>query len=193
MSADEHSKLRKLLGDLGILAKDVVSSQGINEFNASHIHTHGINHGANGTRVDVVPIISIRPEYAQRKKLGTPLPFPGKDLLVTLLPNVLRKLAFPTRFLVEGLISHGVILPFDAISLVLNLNEFIPLDDRARLGKVIGTPAWAYEGPMQHEPQLLRERVLASLFVEDRIKDLGPIIKREPARRVETHWQTRND
>lgn len=177
MTADDHKKLRRLLGDLGILAKDVLSPQGINEFNASHIHTHGINHGANGTRVDFVPIISVRPEHLQRKKLAKPQPMPGKTLLSTLLPSILAKLPFATRFLVEGLVSHGIILPFEAIGLVRKLDELIPLNDRAKLGRVIGTPAWAYEGPMQHEPQLLRERVLGCLFMEDRIHDIGAIVK----------------
>ena len=184
MTTDEHDKLRKLLGDLGILAKDVLSPQGIDEFNSSHVHTHGNNHGANGTRVDVVPIISIRPEHFQRRKLGKPLPFPQGDLTAGLLPGIMRKLPFATRFLVEGLVSHGIILPFEAFTPVDKLEEIIPLTDRKKLGKSLGRPGWEYEGRPKDEPQNLRERVLGSLFMEDRVKDMGSIVKSESGDRV---------
>jgi hypothetical protein len=176
LTTDEHDKLRKLLGDLGILAKDVLSPQGIDEFNPSHHRTPGINHGMNGTRADVVPIILTKPERIQRRKLGKPLPFPKGDLTARLLPGVLRKLPFATRFLIEGLVSHGIILPFEAFTLIDKLEEFIPLKDRQKLGKSLGRPGWEYEGRPEDEPQILRERVLGSLFIEDRVKDMGSLV-----------------
>ena len=178
MSPTEHRKLRSLLTDLGILARDVLSPQGIDEFNSSYLRVHGQNHGMNGTRSDVVPIISIRAEYLQRKKLSRPLKFPDVDWRT--LESGLNDLGgFEMRFLVEGLVSHGIILPFEVELLMKKLREIIPLDDRKKLAKSLGRAPWEYDGPLREDVVELRARVLNSFFLEDRIKDIGSLLKSE--------------
>ena len=182
MSPTEHRKLRSLLTDLGILARDVLSPQGIDEFNSSYLRVHGQNHGMNGTRSDVVPIISIRAEYLQRKKLSRPLKFPDVDWRT--LESGLNDLGgFEMRFLVEGLVSHGIILPFEVELLMKKLREIIPLDDRKKLAKSLGRAPWEYDGPLREDVVELRARVLNSFFLEDRIKDIGSLLKSECKRR----------
>lgn len=136
----------------------------------------------NGTRSDVVPIISIRAEYLQRKKLSRPLKFPDVDWRT--LESGLNDLGgFEMRFLVEGLVSHGIILPFEVELLMKKLREIIPLDDRKKLAKSLGRAPWEYDGPLREDVVELRARVLNSFFLEDRIKDIGSLLKSECKRR----------
>lgn len=53
----------------------------------------------------------------------------------------------------------------------------MPMDDPGRLGRVLGVPAWRFSGEMGLDVCELRGKFLKSLYSEERVKDIGSIVK----------------
>jgi hypothetical protein len=100
---------------------------------------------ANGPQA--VDVLSHRSEEAQRRFLA-PLPMPRMEGYAPL--------AFGVAWLVEGLISHGIILPFEASVLVRALEASCPTRAGGRG---------------------VQERILGSMFNEERIKDVEAYVR----------------
>lgn len=102
------------------------------------------------------------------------------DTQRSILQRRMGRLDFTTRYLVEGLVSHGIILPFERKGLLDVLDNRLPLDDMQTVRKTINArqiPGWISQGYEHGTVEELREKVLASLFTEERIKNLDAVIR----------------
>jgi hypothetical protein len=77
-------------------------------------------------------------------------------------------MTFGVAWLIEGLISHGIILPFEAMTLVRALEDAGPSQ---RTGRRRGNEQATSEG--------LQERILVAMYNEERIKDVEAYVRSE--------------
>lgn len=135
--------------------------------------------GFNGARGQDLNIISQRSENTQRKYLksynmpelpGVPSinsPQPGNMAkLAAKLSELLKDQRFSMRWLIEGLVSHGIILPFEVQLLLEALEAYCPSNPSGRLD--------SYEAEAQRKFQ---ERILTAMFNEERVKDINAYVK----------------
>jgi hypothetical protein len=136
---------------------------------------HLKNPGASGTLNQGLDVITHRSEAAQRRYLQS-IPMPTKtrqehstgDASAAKGWQPLEGMTFSIRWLIEGLISHGIILPFEANQLVNALEKAFPTRLSGRKEP--------YE---QNVWQSLQERVLCSIYNEERIKDIDAYVRSE--------------
>lgn len=82
------------------------------------------------------------------------------------LSDLLRDQKFSKRWLIEGLVSHGIILPFEVQLLLQAMHEHCPTNPSGRND--------VYEAEAQGKFQ---ERILTAMFNEERIKDINMFVK----------------
>lgn len=135
--------------------------------------------GFNGAQRQDPNIISQRSENTQRKYLKSysmpdlpavpsiNSPQPGNMAkLAAKLSELLKDQRFSKRWLIEGLVSHGIILPFEVQLLLEVLQTYCPSNPSGRLD--------SYEAEAQRKFQ---ERILTAMFNEERIKDINAYVK----------------
>lgn len=125
---------------------------------------HLINAGANGSQgAQGLDVLSHRSETAQRRYLAAqPMPAMHERW------RPAQGMTFSVAWLIEGLISHGIILPFEAITLVRALEENCPT-------QVSGSRT----GHEQRTWVGLQERILVATYNEERIKDIEAYVRSE--------------
>jgi hypothetical protein len=141
--------------------------------------------GFNGAQRQDPNIVSQRSENTQRKYLksyhmpdlpgepstdnATKAPRPANMAKLALkLSDLLRDQKFSKRWLIEGLVSHGIILPFEVQLLLQAMEEHCPTNPSGRND--------ASEAQAQGKFQ---ERILTAMFNEERIKDINMYVKSE--------------
>ncbi|KAJ9096569.1 hypothetical protein QFC19_007101 [Naganishia cerealis] len=151
--------------------------------------------GHNGAQAQDASIISARSEGVLRKSLksyGMPT-LPGKSLpgqsnnfdhaglsnfaqpgdLVRLageLAGLLNEQKFSMRWLIEGLVSHGIILPFEVHQLLSALQKHCPTRSGGKNG------SYGAEQELKYQ-----ERILTAMFNEERIRDINTYVKKKAA------------
>ncbi|KAJ9118331.1 hypothetical protein QFC22_004244 [Naganishia vaughanmartiniae] len=148
---------------------------------------HLMNPGASGALTQGLDVITHRSEAVQRRYIHS-IPMPtaaqvhtraiGSTATNGWQPSAwqpLEGMTFSIRWLIEGLISHDIILPFEATQLVKALEAAFPT-------RVSGQKN-TYE---QKIWQSLQERVLCSIYNEERIKDIDAYVRSEYRSRILT-------
>lgn len=86
--------------------------------------------------------------------------------LAAKLTNLLRDQRFSKRWLIEGLVSHGIILPFEIHMLLQALQEHCPT-----------SPSGHNDAAEAEAQGKFQERILTAMFNEERIKDISMYVK----------------
>lgn len=142
--------LQRLLWKLRLYSSDEL--QGV-------LSPHLLNAGANGGHIQGLEVLNHRSEAVQRKYLAS-RPMPSSNFVESMLAGI----PFATRWLTEGLVSHGIILPSDASSLLGALEQACPTKGDRHAWEV---KTWTG----------MQERILIAMFNEERIKDVNAYVK----------------
>lgn len=176
LTSKQYGQLEELLARLRFLSQDGVPRD--DQVLTAHSRgLPGIGSGSNGTKTEYVPLVSILKEDRLKRQLGpiyrlaSDLPRRTYDL-----ETKLDRLPFSTRFLVEGLVSHGTILQSELYDLIQVLEFRLPVNDRQTAAHLLGIPAWKYDARLAESMDSIRERVLASMFTEERIRSIDTLI-----------------
>lgn len=125
------------------------------------IAPHLLNAGANGGIVQSLDVLNHRSEAVQRKYLASqPMPSSSKA------ESILADTPFSTRWLIEGLVGHGILPLSDVPSLIKALEQACPTKGNRHPYEV---KTWT----------AMQERILTAMFNEERIKDVGAYVKSE--------------
>lgn len=97
------------------------------------------------------------------------------------LAGLLNDLKFSMRWLIEGLVSHGIILPFEIHQLLSALQEHCPIRSSGSKN--------SYGTEQEHKYQ---ERILTAMFNEERIRDINTYVKSKQTAEVSRKkWMSR--